>query len=128
MQYNRVALNTRLDARSFDLRTRSNQAIFRITSAVGQLFREFLDSQGFIEIHTPKLQGAATESGASVFSVDYFKRKAFLAQSPQLAKQMCIAGDMERVYEVGPGPSARASDNAEATQCSARRTRIRTGT
>lgn len=67
------------------------------------LFRTHLNSLGFIEIHSPKLQGAATESGASVFEVNYFKGKAFLAQSPQLAKQMCIAGDMERVYEIAPG-------------------------
>jgi aspartyl-tRNA synthetase len=72
-----------------------------------------------MEIHSPKLQGAATESGASVFKVSYFKGAtlylffayfcrytrtgdAYLAQSPQLAKQMCIAADMERVFEVGP--------------------------
>lgn len=84
------------------MQTPTNQAIFRLTSAVGNLFRSYLDTQNFIEIHTPKLQGAATESGSSVFKVDYFKRPAFLAQSPQLAKQMCIAADMERVYEIGP--------------------------
>lgn len=65
------------------------------------LFREFLLARGFVEIHTPKLQGGATESGASVFKLDYFGRPAFLAQSPQLAKQMCIAGDMKRVFEIG---------------------------
>ncbi|WWC70635.1 aspartate-tRNA(Asn) ligase [Kwoniella pini CBS 10737] len=102
LQYSRVALPTRLDNRVMDLRTPTNQAIFRIQSAVGQLFREYLNSQGFIEIHSPKLQGAATESGASVFKVQYFNGTAFLAQSPQLAKQMAIAGDMERVYEIGP--------------------------
>ncbi|KAI0257542.1 aspartate-tRNA ligase [Lactifluus subvellereus] len=83
-------------------RTRTNQAIFRLQSGIGTLFREYLDSQGFIEIHSPKLQGAATESGASVFRVSYFKGNAFLAQSPQLAKQMAIAADFERVYEIGP--------------------------
>lgn len=56
-----------------------------------------------MEIHTAKLQPAATESGSSVFKVDYFQRAAFLAQSPQLAKEMCVGGDFERVYEVGPG-------------------------
>lgn len=92
------------------------------------LFRNFLESKGFIEIHSPKLQAAATESGASVFEVSYFKGaiacesslawiliyqsfhsscflfagKAYLAQSPQLAKQMAIAADYERVFEVGP--------------------------
>ncbi|GAA5927307.1 aspartate--tRNA ligase DPS1 [Sporobolomyces koalae] len=97
-----VALDTRLDNRVLDLRTITNQAIFKIQSGVGNLFREYLNGQGFVEIHSPKLQGAATESGASVFRVSYFKTIAFLAQSPQLAKQMCIAADMEKVYEIGP--------------------------
>lgn len=85
-----------------DLRTPSNQAIFRMQSGICQLFRDHLNDLGFIEIHTPKLQGAATESGASVFKVKYFDGEAFLAQSPQLAKQMCIAADMNRVYEIAP--------------------------
>lgn len=92
---------TRLSNRILDLRTDSSQAVFRIQSAIGNLFRAALDSRGFIEIHTPKLQGTATESGASVFPVNYFSRPAFLAQSPQLAKQMAIAADFERVYEIG---------------------------
>lgn len=101
-KYARVDISTRMESRVFDLRTAANQAIFRISSGVCNLFREYLNGQGFVEIHTPKLQGAATESGASVFKVDYFQRPAFLAQSPQLAKQMCIAADMPRVYEIGP--------------------------
>ncbi|KAF7585907.1 hypothetical protein BBP40_009870 [Aspergillus hancockii] len=92
---------TRLTNRLLDLRTPTSQSIFRIQSAVGNLFRAALDEQRFIEIHTPKLQGAATESGASVFDVNYFGREAFLAQSPQLAKQMAIAADFGRVYEIG---------------------------
>jgi nondiscriminating aspartyl-tRNA synthetase len=92
----------RLNNRIVDLRTAPSQAIFRIQSGICNLFRTYLDGQGFIEIHTPKLQGGATESGASVFEVNYFGRQAFLAQSPQLAKQMCIAADFERVYEIGP--------------------------
>ncbi|PKI82433.1 aspartate--tRNA ligase [Malassezia vespertilionis] len=97
-----IALDTRLDNRVLDLRTPTNQAIFRMSHGVGKLFREFLENNGFIEIHTPKLQGAATESGASVFKLGYFKGEAFLAQSPQLAKQMAIAADFGRVYEIGP--------------------------
>lgn len=92
---------TRLSNRILDLRTDISQSIFRVQSAIGNLFRVALDAQGFIEIHTPKLQGSATESGASVFHVNYFSRPAFLAQSPQLAKQMAIAADFERVYEIG---------------------------
>lgn len=94
----RVRLNNRI----LDLRTTASQSIFRIQSGMVRLFREHLESLGFMEVHTPKLQGGATESGASVFKVDYFGRPAFLAQSPQLAKQMCISADFRKVYEVGP--------------------------
>jgi aspartyl-tRNA synthetase len=59
-------------------------------------------SKNFIEIHTPKLLGAASEGGANVFTVTYFDRKAYLAQSPQLYKQMLIASDYERVFEIAP--------------------------
>ncbi|KDQ49183.1 hypothetical protein JAAARDRAFT_43060 [Jaapia argillacea MUCL 33604] len=101
-QFSRVGERTRLNHRILDLRTPTAQAIFRIQSAVVTLFREYLVSKDFTEIHTSKFQEGATESGASVFKVDYFRRNAFLAQSPQLMKQMCIAADMERVFEVGP--------------------------
>ena len=97
-----VPLRTRMANRIIDLRTPSSQAIFRVNSGVCNLFRSYLDDKGFIEIHTPKLQPSATESGAEVFKVGYFGRQAFLAQSPQLAKQMCISADFGRVYEIGP--------------------------
>lgn len=97
----RVPDRTRLTNRILDLRTDTSQSIFRIQSAIGTAFRVALETDGFIEIHTPKLQGSATESGSSVFGVNYFSRPAFLAQSPQLAKQMAIAADFERVYEIG---------------------------
>ncbi|KAH9937638.1 uncharacterized protein B0H18DRAFT_1100745 [Fomitopsis serialis] len=102
VQFKRVLLDTRLNNRIVDLRTTTNQAVFKLQHAIGGLFREYLESKNFMEIHTPKLQGAATESGASVFKVSYFKGNAYLAQSPQLAKQMAIAADFERVYEIGP--------------------------
>jgi len=101
-QFKRVLLDTRLNNRIVDLRTQTNQAVFKLQHAIGGLFRDYLEGQGFTEIHSPKLQGAATESGASVFKVSYFKGNAYLAQSPQLAKQMAIAADFERVYEIGP--------------------------
>jgi aspartyl-tRNA synthetase len=66
------------------------------------LFREYLLSVNFTEIHSPKLISAASEGGAEVFEVKYFNRKAYLAQSPQLYKQMAICADFERVFEVGP--------------------------
>lgn len=66
-------LAQRIDSFGCCSQTTTNQAIFKIQSGIGNLFREYLNSQGFVEIHTPKLQGAATESGASVFRVSYFK-------------------------------------------------------
>ncbi|SCW04405.1 LAFE_0H12794g1_1 [Lachancea fermentati] len=97
-----VNLDTRLDARVIDLRTATNQAIFRIQSGVCELFREFLSKRNFVEIHTPKLLGAPSEGGANVFEVSYFKGKAYLAQSPQFYKQELIAADFERVFEIAP--------------------------
>eukprot|EP00168_Porphyra_purpurea_P011762 TRINITY_DN3011_c0_g1_i7.p1 TRINITY_DN3011_c0_g1~~TRINITY_DN3011_c0_g1_i7.p1 ORF type:complete len:490 (-),score=173.13 TRINITY_DN3011_c0_g1_i7:1397-2806(-) len=98
----RVGRDTRLDGRVVDLRVPPHQALLRVQSAVSGLFREFLTARGFVEIHSPKLIGGASEGGADVFTLDYFGRPACLAQSPQLYKQMAICGDMERVFEVGP--------------------------
>ncbi|KAI1780157.1 aspartyl-tRNA synthetase [Hypoxylon cercidicola] len=95
-------LRQRLSGRIMDLRHPSNHAVFRVRSMIVRKFREALEDQGFLEIQTPKLQPAATESGAEVFKVQYFGRTAFLAQSPQLAKQMVIAADFKKVYEIGP--------------------------
>lgn len=97
----RVDQDTRLNNRVIDLRTVTNQAIFRLESGMTNLFRETLNKRGFIEIHTPKIIGAASEGGANVFEVTYFKNKAYLAQSPQFYKQMAIAADFDRVYTVG---------------------------
>ncbi|KAI1461816.1 aspartyl-tRNA synthetase [Annulohypoxylon moriforme] len=96
------ALRQRLSGRIVDLRHPSNQAVFRIRSMIVRKFRESLEDQGFLEIQTPKLQPAATESGSEVFKVQYFGRTAFLAQSPQLPKQMVISADFKKVYEIGP--------------------------
>ncbi|ESO94292.1 hypothetical protein LOTGIDRAFT_118845 [Lottia gigantea] len=93
--------DTRLDNRILDLRTQTSLSIFRIEAGVCRLFREYLTSQGFIEIHTPKIISAASEGGANVFTVSYFKSNAFLAQSPQLYKQMAICSDFDRVFTVG---------------------------
>ncbi|KAF5693668.1 aspartyl-tRNA synthetase [Fusarium globosum] len=95
-------LRNRMNARILDLRHPSNQALFRVRSMVSRIFRNTLEEQGFVEINTPKLQPAATESGAAVFAVNYFGRRAFLAQSPQLAKQEAISADFGRVFEIGP--------------------------
>jgi len=98
----KVNQDTRLDNRVLDLRTPTNHAIFRLEGGVCQLFRSYLSSQGFTEIMCPKLISAASEGGANVFSMKYFDRKAFLAQSPQLYKQMAIAADFEKVFSIGP--------------------------
>ncbi|DAZ93209.1 TPA: hypothetical protein N0F65_001561 [Lagenidium giganteum] len=98
-----VGIDTRLNTRVLDLRTPANQAIMRIQAGVGRLFREFLESRNFVEIHTPKLIGGASESGSNCFTLKYFDQDACLAQSPQLYKQMaCACSGLERVYEIGP--------------------------
>lgn len=101
-RYVEVSQPERLDNRVIDLRTMTNQAIFRISSLVGHLFRGYCFERGMVEIHTPKMLGAASEGGAAVFHLNYFDRPAFLAQSPQLYKQMCVAADFPGVFEVGP--------------------------
>ena len=99
-----VNQDTRLDNRWLDLRTPGSYAIFNLQSKMQQFFREFLNTKtGFVEIHSPKLIGAASEGGANVFKLSYFGRDAFLAQSPQLYKQMALQGDIgEGVFEIGP--------------------------
>lgn len=99
----RVNPDTKLDYRWIDLRIPSNIAIFRVQSGVGMLFRNYLIERDFVEIHTPKLQGGASEGGADVFKLNYFDKPACLAQSPQLHKQISTAcSDFERVFEIGP--------------------------
>lgn len=97
-----VNLDTRLDYRFLDLRSDKNILMFKIESTLVQYMREYLYNNNFTEIHTPKLIGAASESGSEVFEVKYFDRKAYLAQSPQFYKQMAIAGGFDRVFEVAP--------------------------
>ncbi|KAJ2759549.1 aspartate--tRNA ligase dps1, partial [Coemansia nantahalensis] len=98
----RVELPTRLDGRVFDLRTTANNAIFKIQAAVCHLFREYLVREGATEIHSPKIISTASEGGSNVFKITYFKRFAYLAQSPQLYKQACIAADFGKVFEIAP--------------------------
>ncbi|KCV72889.1 aspartyl-tRNA synthetase [Fonticula alba] len=97
-----VSLDTRLNNRVIDLRTMTNQSIFRLQAAVGKIFRDFLQNQDFVEIHSPKMIAGASEGGANVFKMNYFKSEACLAQSPQLYKQMAISADFDRVFEIGP--------------------------
>jgi nondiscriminating aspartyl-tRNA synthetase len=92
----------RLDWRFLDLRSPRQHLTFKVGDLFEQRMRSFLLDRGFTELHTPKLMGAASESGAEVFRVDYFGSTAFLAQSPQFYKQMAIAAGYDRVMEVGP--------------------------
>jgi len=92
----------RLDWRFLDLRASRQHLVFRVGDLFEQRMRNFLLDRGFTELHTPKLMGAASESGAEVFRVDYFGSSAYLAQSPQFYKQMASAAGFDRVMEVGP--------------------------
>ena len=96
-----LSMDTELSLRPVTLRAPRARAVFRIQAAVCRAFREFLQGEGFTEIHTPKLGQAGAEGGSSQFRLDYFGRKAVLAQSPQLYKQAMV-GVFERVYEIGP--------------------------
>jgi nondiscriminating aspartyl-tRNA synthetase len=96
-----AGLPTHLDHAAVTLRHPRHRAAWRLASASMRGFRAALTGLEFTEIATPKLVGTATESGANVFTVDYFGRTAYLAQSPQLYKQMLV-GVFERVFEVGP--------------------------
>ena len=95
-------LDTRLDHRPIDMRTALTGSVARLTSSVNESFRRFLLDRDFIEIHTPKMIGTPSEGGSAIFKLDYFGREAYLAQSPQLYKQMMVMGDVPRVFEVGP--------------------------
>ncbi|MFI0449232.1 aspartate--tRNA(Asn) ligase [Actinomadura sp. 6N118] len=95
-------LDQRLDWRFLDLRRPSQHLVFDVQTTVEQAMRDVAAKEGFTELHTPKLMGTASESGAEVFKVEYFDRTAYLAQSPQFYKQMAIAGGIDRVFEIGP--------------------------
>lgn len=95
-------IDLRLDYRWIDLREDKNALMMKVQTEFLKKCREFLLSREFIEIHTPKLIGAESESGAGVFKVAYFGKDAFLAQSPQFYKQMAMAAGLERVFETGP--------------------------
>lgn len=108
-----VNLDTRLDYRMIDLRNEKNMLTFQIQSNLVRYMREYLYNNNFTEIHTPKLIGAASESGSEVFEVKYFDRKAYLAQSPQFYKQMAMASGFSRVFEVAPCFRAENSNTSK---------------
>ncbi len=92
--------DTRLDNRVLDLRKPETQAIFKIRDAVLAAADEYLRSQHFLEVHTPKIIASSSEGGTDVFKLRYFEKEAFLAQSPQLYKQSLMATGLDRVYEI----------------------------
>ena len=102
-------IDTRLRERVLDLRRKEMQAVIKIMDTAVETIREFLRKLGFVEVFTPKIIAAATEGGANLFPVMYFGRKAYLAQSPQLYKEL-LAGSLERVFEIGPAWRAEESD------------------
>lgn len=95
-------IDLRLDYRWLDLRSEKNLLMFQVQTTFVAAFREFLLNKNFLEIHTPKIIATASESGSEVFELEYFERKAYLAQSPQFYKQMAMASGFERIFESGP--------------------------
>lgn len=98
----KTGLETILDHRVISLRHPKVHAVFTIQSALVGGFREYLSSQGFTQIFTPKIVATGTEGGSNLFPIQYFDQKAYLAQSPQFYKQMMVGAGYERVFEIGP--------------------------
>ena len=112
-----VNLDTRLDYRWLDIRNDKNTLLRLVESTLTEGMRKYLYSNKFVEIHTPKLIGTASESGSNVFEVKYFDRTAYLAQSPQFYKQMALASGLDRVFEIAPCFRAENSNtNRHATE------------
>lgn len=110
-------IDVRMDFRWIDLRRERNQLMLEMQTTLTGAMREYLIERGFVEIHTPKLIAAASESGSDVFEVKYFDTKAYLAQSPQFYKQMAMAAGLERIFETGPVFRAEKSyTNKHATE------------
>ena len=112
---NSANLDTRMDYKFLDLRNDKNILMFKIQSTLVEGMREYLYSQYFTEIHTPKLIGAASESGSDVFEVKYFDTVAYLAQSPQFYKQMAMSAGFEKIFEVAPAFRAENSNTNRHT-------------
>src|ERR1700730_12675856 len=96
------ALDKRIDWRYLDLRRLDRRLIFEVQTTAEHAMREFWRQDGFIELHTPKFMGSASESGAELFKVEYFETAAYLAQSPQLYKQRAMAAVLRLAFEVRP--------------------------
>jgi aspartyl-tRNA synthetase len=113
------SLDKRIDWRYLDLRRPDRRLIFEVQTTVEHAMREYWRKEGFMELHSPKFMGSASESGAELFKVEYFERQAYLAQSPQFYKQMAMAAGFGKVFEVGPvfraNPSFTSRHDTEFT-------------
>jgi nondiscriminating aspartyl-tRNA synthetase len=113
------ALDKRIDWRYLDLRRPDRRLIFEVQSTAEHAMRDYWRKDGFIELHSPKTMGSASESGAELFKLEYFEKTAYLAQSPQFYKQMAMAAGFGRVFEVGPvfraNPSFTSRHDTEFT-------------
>lgn len=116
---NEADLQTRLDWRWIDLRSPKKRLIFETWTTMEQAARNYWVDNGFIEIHSPKLLGTPSEGSAELFELDYFGKRAYLAQSPQFYKQMAMASGFGKVFEVGPvfraNPSFTSRHDTEFT-------------
>jgi aspartyl-tRNA synthetase len=114
-----TGLQKRLDWRWLDLRRPEHKLIFQVWTEMEHTFRSYCVANDYIEIHSPKFMSTPSESGAELFEVKYFDRKAYLAQSPQFYKQMAMASGFEKVFEVGPvfraNPSFTSRHDTEFT-------------
>ena len=110
-----ATIDTRLNYRFLDLRSEKNCLMFKVQTCLINAMREYVVKNNFTEIHTPKIIGTASESGAEVFEIDYFGTKAYLAQSPQFYKQMAMASGFEKVFEVAPAFRAENSNSYRHT-------------
>jgi nondiscriminating aspartyl-tRNA synthetase len=105
-----VEVETRFNHRFMDLRRPEARAVFEIKSLTLRLIDEYLVDNGFVEVFTPKLVASGAEGGATLFKIDYFGKVAYLAQSPQLYKQMLMSTGLDRVFEISPAFRAEPSD------------------
>ncbi len=102
-------LETRLNWRSLDLRSSRNRAIFKVQSRIVKAFTDYLTEKDFTQVFTPSLLGVASEGGADVFELKYFKKNAYLRQDPQLHRDLTVLGGLERIFEIGPSWRAELS-------------------
>ncbi len=108
-EYVKSGLSTRLDWRPIDLRNPACMAVLEIQATLVRGMQKYLDSSGFIQVYTPCLIGAGSEGGAELFEVDYFGRRAYLRQDPQLHRQLLMVAGLDKIYDLGPSWRAEPS-------------------